>query len=66
LVDVLGLLYGNTDDNKLDDEIETLIKARQDAREQKNWALADEIRDKLGEMGVILKDTPQGVVIEQK
>jgi len=66
LVDVLGLLYDEAEDIGLDDEIERLIKARQEARAQKNWAEADVIRDKLGEMGIILKDTPQGVVIERK
>ena len=65
LVDVPGLLYGEVDAGKPDAEIEDLVNARQEARKQKNWAEADAIRDKLGEMGIILKDTPQGVVIER-
>ena len=31
------------------------------ARQEKNWAKADEIRDKLKEMNIVLKDTPNGV-----
>ena len=36
--------------------IEALIDARKTAREEKNWAEADRIRDELDEMGVILED----------
>jgi cysteinyl-tRNA synthetase len=38
-----------------------IINIRQDARKDKNWALADKIRDELKEAGVILEDTPNGV-----
>ena len=44
-----------------DGQIEELIQARQEARAAKNWAEADRIRDELKAMGVVLKDTPQGV-----
>ena len=44
-----------------DKEIEALIQARQAARAAKNWAEADRIRDELKAMGIVLKDTPQGV-----
>jgi len=45
----------------LDKEIEQLIALRQKARQEKNWKLADEIRDKIRSMGIELMDTPQGV-----
>ena len=61
LADVLGLFYIDADGGSLDGEIEALIEARQSARKEKNWAEADIIRDRLGEMGIILEDTPQGV-----
>jgi len=61
LTGVLGLLYTDTVDSGLDGEVEALIEARQTARKEKNWAEADRIRDKLGEMGIVLEDTPQGV-----
>lgn len=49
------------DQPQLDAEIERLIEERQQARKEKNWKLADEIRDKLKTMGIELMDTPQGV-----
>ena len=45
----------------LDEEIEAMIEARQQARKAKNFALADEIRSKLLDMGIILEDTREGV-----
>ncbi len=41
-------------------EIEEMVKARTAARAGKDWARADEIRDRLKEMGVVLEDGPQG------
>lgn len=60
LCDVLGILY-NRKSNDLDAEIEALIKKRQEARQNKDFATADKIRDDLKAQGIILKDTPQGV-----
>ena len=45
----------------LDADIEKLIKERQDARKEKNFARADEIRDELLAKGIVLKDTREGV-----
>jgi cysteinyl-tRNA synthetase len=44
------------------EEIEKLIKERNDARSKKNWKRADEIRDRLAEQGITLEDTSQGTV----
>jgi cysteinyl-tRNA synthetase len=41
--------------------IELIIEMRQQARQKKDWAAADQLRDRLGEIGVVLEDTPQGV-----
>ena len=60
LCGVLGILY-NRRENSVDSEIEALIEKRQEARKNKDWATADKIRDDLKAMGIILKDTPQGV-----
>jgi len=59
LTGVLGLL--TKEEEVLDSEIEKLIEERQKARKEKNYKLADEIRDKLKAMGIILEDTPSGV-----
>ncbi len=56
----MGLLY-NRKGKDLDSEVEELIQKRQDARKNKDWTTADKIRDDLKAMGIILKDTPQGV-----
>ncbi|MEI2267016.1 cysteine--tRNA ligase [Erwinia sp. CGal63] len=47
-------------------EIEALIKMRNDARKEKNWAQADVARDKLNELGIILEDGPQGTSWRRK
>ena len=57
---VLGLFSKETK-KSLDAEVEALIEERNKARAEKNWAKADEIRDKLKAMNIVLKDTPQGV-----
>ncbi len=61
LMNVLGLLYNRNTASSLDDEIEALIRQRNDARKNKNWAEADRIRDELKAQGIVLEDTPQGV-----
>ncbi|MBM7342744.1 cysteine--tRNA ligase [Pantoea coffeiphila] len=47
-------------------EIEALIKMRNDARKEKNWAQADVARDKLNELGIILEDGPAGTSWRRK
>ncbi len=42
------------------EKIEALIKEREEARRAKDYARADAIRDELGKMGVLLRDTPWG------
>lgn len=57
---VLGL-FTKEKDKSLDAEVERLIEERSAARKAKDWAKADAIRDKLREMNIVLKDTPDGV-----
>ena len=67
LASVLGLLEqdpeaflkgGANDDEAA--EIEALIKQRNEAKAAKNWDIADEVRDKLKAMNIVLEDTPNG------
>jgi cysteinyl-tRNA synthetase len=46
--------------------IEELIKLRDELRQAGQWQLADEIRSKLGELGIALEDTPKGTVWKRK
>ncbi|MCD6594075.1 cysteine--tRNA ligase [bacterium] len=55
---VIGVL--KKEERKLPDELQKLIKERETARKRKNFARADEIRKKLLDMGIELKDTPDG------
>ena len=60
LCDVLGIITEKKEEI-LDREVEDLIAKRQQARKDKNFALADEIRGQLLDMGIILEDTREGV-----
>ena len=60
LGDVLGLILDKKEE-LLDADIEKLIEERQAARQAKDFARADAIRDELLEKGIILKDTREGV-----
>ncbi|MBN2898660.1 MAG: cysteine--tRNA ligase [Clostridia bacterium] len=59
LTGVVGIL--TKEKASLDDEIELLIEARQQARKDRDFAKADAIRDDLKARGIVLKDTPDGV-----
>ena len=60
--EVLGLERPDAggDSQVLEAAMETLIYLRNHARADKNWALADQIRDRLAESGIQLKDGPEG------
>jgi cysteinyl-tRNA synthetase len=59
LAKVLGILY--KEEEILEEEILELIEKRTQARKDKNYKLADKIRDELREKGIILEDTQEGV-----
>lgn len=67
LAGVLGLLeqdpevflQGDANNDEVA-EIEALIKQRNEAKAAKNWAVADEVRNKLKAMNIVLEDTPNG------
>lgn len=60
LSNVLGITLVN-EEAILDDEIEVLIQKRTEARKNRDFALADQIRDQLKEMNIMIEDTPQGI-----
>jgi len=60
LTSVLNVVNKKQEDI-LDEEIEKLIEARTNAKKNKDFKLADQIRDELLEKGIVLEDTRQGV-----
>jgi cysteinyl-tRNA synthetase len=58
---VLGL-WSMDDDEELDAEIAALVNRRDEARERRDWAEADRLRDELRARGILLEDTADGTV----
>ena len=48
--------------DQISEKVEELLHQRSQARAEKNWSEADRIRDELNEMGVTVKDTPEGPI----
>ncbi len=65
LTDVLGLLY-NDKSEQIPDEVLSLVQKRSEARKQKDFALADKIRDEIAGLGYIVEETRQGTKIYKK
>jgi len=69
---VLGLLPGDYQEltgkggGNVDAVVELILDIRNKLRKEKNFALADEIRDRLAQIGITIKDTPQGTEWEMK
>lgn len=59
---ILGIVYEkkNNDNDITEEEIKKLLDERAQARMQKNWKRADEIRDELKLKNVLIEDTPKG------
>ena len=65
---VLGIDIDKSEEKKeldLPEEISSLIEERKKAREEKDWALSDKLRDELKEKGYLVKDTKDGMDIEK-
>jgi cysteinyl-tRNA synthetase len=62
--DALGVLQ--LEEATLDARMQQLLAARAEARGRKDWAASDRIRDEIAALGVVLQDTPQGVVWRKK
>jgi cysteinyl-tRNA synthetase len=67
MADVLGILtqerQGTVDTSQelVGQLMDIIIGIRQDARQAKNWTIADKVRDSLGAVGIVLEDSAQGV-----
>ena len=58
--DAESYLRGGASANDGDAEIDALVAQRNEAKANKDWGTADEIRNKLQEMGIVLEDGPSG------
>jgi cysteinyl-tRNA synthetase len=63
---VLDYIYPKQSLDSTDDQIEDLIRAREEARKQKQWAEADRLRDVLASRGIILEDRAGGTIWRRK
>ena len=63
---ILGLnLEKALKEEEIPEEIQKLIKKREEARKRKDWKTADEIREKIKSMGYIVEDTPKGTKVRK-
>ena len=62
VTEVLGLQQEEDKSNVLDNALQVLIELRKEAKANKNFALSDQIRDKLKEAGIQLKDEKDGTI----
>ncbi|TGJ98541.1 cysteine--tRNA ligase [Leptospira langatensis] len=63
---ILGVLSFEWKQETLDSEIDEIVRQRQEARKNKDFAKADRLRDKLNELGIILEDTKEGLRWKRK
>ena len=64
--EVLGFKLDSKEELELPDEVKKIVEERKIAREKKEWAKSDELRDALNEMGYIVKDSKTGMEILKK
>ncbi len=66
LTGVLGLMYNRNKEEEIPAHIQELAQKRMQARKEKNFALADEIRNQIADMGYVIEETRQGTKIKKK
>jgi cysteinyl-tRNA synthetase len=65
-IDTVLNIFGKTQREMLDSEVQTMIDERQEARRRRDFGRADEIRRELADRGIILEDTKDGVRWKRK
>lgn len=66
--EILGLGFGwmEAEEMDLSQEVQQMIRERDEARQRRDFAAADSIRDELLHRGIVLEDTPQGTRVRRK
>ena len=62
----LNLLKGNKWKNEIEGFAKELLEKRNEAKKNKDYTLADQIRNELEEKGYTIKDTREGSILERK
>lgn len=66
LIEKAKALVESESEEKIPDEILALVEQRKEARKAKDFAKADELRDKISELGYVVEETRQGTKISKK
>ena len=66
MANVLGILYTEKKEEEIPAEVLALLEERAAARKNKDFALADQLRDKIGELGYLVEETRQGTKLTKK
>jgi len=67
LGETIGLFWGGpAAEEALPDEVQDLIRQRDEARMQMQWGRADQLRDQITALGYVLKDSKEGTTVRRK
>lgn len=66
LLDVMGIVIPEQKEEQLPEQVQELVNRRAQARKEKNFALADQLRDEIAALGYEVKETRQGTQITKK
>lgn len=66
LLDVMGIVIPRRQEEQLPSQVRDLVERRAQARKEKNFALADQLRDEIAALGYEVKETRQGTQITKK
>ena len=62
---VIGIFSLEVKAVEVSDDLQELLEKRQEARKEKNWKVADEMRDKILDAGYVIEDTPKGARLKK-
>jgi cysteinyl-tRNA synthetase len=64
---VIGLFWGaKAADEEVPEEVQALVRQRDESRVQKRWKRADELRDEISALGYVLEDSKEGTRARRK